>query len=174
MANNKKEAYYFSHDSNARNDDKILAVRMKLGMEGYGIYWSIIEKMRENADYMCIKDYNVIAFDLRVSSEKIKSLVEDFNLFIFTENSKKFYSESFLERMATKDYKSKKAKKAAEIRWNKPSEEKENEPDKYQLLKFPESQHQKAILILREHGTDFEETTEHFELLESYESSINN
>jgi len=48
------------------------------------------------------------------------------------------------------------------------------EPDKYQLLKFPESQHQKAILILREHGIDFEETTEHFELLESYESSINN
>jgi len=47
------------------------------------------------------------------------------------------------------------------------------EPEKYQLLKFPESQHQKAILILREHGIDFEETTEHFELLESYESSIN-
>ena len=46
-------------------------------------------------------------------------------------------------------------------------------PEKYQLLKFPKDQHRKAILILREHGIDFEETTEHFELLESYESSIN-
>ena len=45
-------------------------------------------------------------------------------------------------------------------------------PEKYQLLKFPEDQHRKAILILREHGIDYEETTEKFELLEYYESSI--
>lgn len=28
---------YFSHDSNARNSDKLLAVRIKHGAEGYGI-----------------------------------------------------------------------------------------------------------------------------------------
>lgn len=122
MADNKKEAYYFSHDSNARNDEKILAVRMKLGMEGYGIYWSILERMRENSDYMCTKDYNIIAFDLRVSADKIKSLVEDFDLFKVTEDGKKFYSESFLNRMTKKDEKSEKAKKAAEKRWSKPTE----------------------------------------------------
>jgi len=46
-------------------------------------------------------------------------------------------------------------------------------PQKYQLLKFPEDQHLKAMDVLQEYGIDFEETTEHFELLESYESSIN-
>jgi len=35
----KKEAYYFSHDSNARQDEKIIKLRMKLGWEGYGLYW---------------------------------------------------------------------------------------------------------------------------------------
>lgn len=117
-----KEAYYFSHDSNARNDEKILAVRMKLGMEGYGIYWSILERMRENADYMCVKDYNIIAFDLRVAADKIKSLVEDFDLFQFTDDGKKFFSESFINRMSRKDEKSEKAKKAAAKRWNKTNE----------------------------------------------------
>lgn len=30
---------YFPHDSNARNDAKILKVRMKYGAEGYGVYF---------------------------------------------------------------------------------------------------------------------------------------
>ncbi len=114
-----KEAYYFSHDSNARNDEKILAVRMRLGMEGYGIYWAILEKMRENADYMCAKDYNTIAFDLRVGADKVKSLVEDFELFQFTEDGKKFYSDSFLDRMKHKDSVSSKARESANARWEK-------------------------------------------------------
>ena len=57
-----KDAFYFSHDGNARNDDKMIAVRMKYGMEGYGIYFAIIERLRESCNYMCIKDYNIVAF----------------------------------------------------------------------------------------------------------------
>ena len=30
---------YFSHDSNARNSDKMMQVRMDLGAEGYGIFF---------------------------------------------------------------------------------------------------------------------------------------
>ena len=127
-----KEAYYFSHDSNARNDEKILALRMKHGMEGYGIFWAILERMRENSDYTCIKDYNVIAFDLRVSAEKIKSVVEDFGLFTFSKNDKKFFSESFLSRMKNKDEKSEKARKAAEARWGKGSNKSESNTDAMQ------------------------------------------
>jgi len=39
----KKEAYYFSLDSNARDDPKILQLRMEMGWEGYGLFWAIIE-----------------------------------------------------------------------------------------------------------------------------------
>lgn len=94
-----KEAYFFSHDSNARNDDKIIALRMKLKAEGYGIYFMILERLRDSADYMSIKDYNMLAFDFRVSSDTVKSVVEDFGLFQFTDDGKRFYSESFKRRM---------------------------------------------------------------------------
>lgn len=114
-----KKTNYFSHDSNSRNDSKILAVRIKYGVEGYGIYFMILERLREESDYMCIKDYNSIAFDLRVESSKVKSVVEDFGLFIFTDDGKYFYSESFMKRMEFKDEKSKKASESANKRWEK-------------------------------------------------------
>jgi hypothetical protein len=95
----KKNTSYFSHDSNARNDEKILALRMRLGVEGYGIYFMILERLRDESDYISIKDYNVLAFDFRVSADKVKSVVEDFNLFEFTDDGKNFYSLSFHERM---------------------------------------------------------------------------
>lgn len=114
---------YFSHDSNARNDDKILALRMKHGWEGYGLYWAIVEKLRDSSDYTCVKDYNLIAFDLRSDAAKIKSIVEDFGLFAFTDDGKCLYSESLMRRMELKDDQSKKlsaaGKKGNEIRWNK-------------------------------------------------------
>lgn len=113
-----KEAYFFSHDSNARNDDKIIALRMKLKAEGYGIYFMILERLRDSADYMSIKDYNMLAFDFRVSSDTVKSVVEDFGLFQFTDDGKRFYSESFLKRMKQKDEKSEKARESAKKRWN--------------------------------------------------------
>ena len=103
-----KKTNYFSHDSNARNDDKILAVRMKFGAEGYGIYFMMLERLREDSKYMSIRDYNMIAFDFRTSVDKIKSIVEDFGLFIFTEDGNYFYSENFNERMSIKDEKTEK------------------------------------------------------------------
>jgi hypothetical protein len=110
-----KEAYYFSHDSNARNDEKIIALRMKHGMEGYGIYFSILERMRDLNDYIHVKDYNIIAFDLRVSNTLIKSVVEDFGLFEFTDDGKHFYSVSFLSRMKRKDVVSEKRREAGKL-----------------------------------------------------------
>lgn len=96
MAKNK---FYFSHDGGARNDDKMIAVRMKHKAEGYAVYFMILEKMLESSDYILFKDYNVLAFDFRVSSDLVKSIVEDFGLFEFTEDNKSFYSKSFKARM---------------------------------------------------------------------------
>lgn len=110
---------YFSHDSNARNDDKILALRMKHGWEGYGLYWAIVEKLRDSSDYTCVKDYNLIAFDLRSDAAKIKSIVEDFGLFAFTDDGKCLYSESLMRRMDEKDRVSELRRMAASKRYKK-------------------------------------------------------
>ena len=73
---------YFSHDSNARNSNKLINVRMRHGAAGYGVYFMILERLREEKEYMSIKDYNMIAFDLRVDASLIKSIVEEFGLFV--------------------------------------------------------------------------------------------
>jgi uncharacterized protein YdaU (DUF1376 family) len=112
---------YFSHDSNARNSDKLIPLRMKLGAEGYGIYFMLLERLRDEKDYMSIKDYNMLAFDLRVDASKVKSVIEDFRLFVFTEDGKYFYSEGFKKRMDIKDIgsikRSEAGKKGAAKRW---------------------------------------------------------
>lgn len=62
----------------------------------------ILERMRDEKNFMCVKDYNLIAFDLREDAALVKSVVEDFGLFVFTEDGKYFYSKSFLDRMQKK------------------------------------------------------------------------
>ena len=113
---------YFSHDSNARNDAKLIRVRSKYGAAGYGVYFMLLERLRDENDYMSIKDYNMLAFDLRVDTSLIKAIVENFGLFVFTDDGKYFYSEGFKKRMVLKDAKSKKlsqaGKKGAKSRWN--------------------------------------------------------
>lgn len=112
---------YFSHDSNARNDEKIIRLRMRHKSAGYGVYFMILERMRDENNYMCAKDYNLIAFDLREDAALVKSVVEDFGLFVFTEDGKYFYSESFLNRMKKKEdvneRRSMSGKRGANSRW---------------------------------------------------------
>ncbi len=121
---------YFSHDANARNSDKLLAVRIKHGAEGYGIYFMILERLREESDYTSSTNYDVMAYDFRVDSEKIRSIVEDFGLFEFNEDGSRFYSPEFNERMEMKDKKvkdlSEKRRNAANKRWNKAPNENED------------------------------------------------
>lgn len=46
----KKDTFYFQHDFNARNDEKILELRSIFGAEGYGIFWMMVETMAESPD----------------------------------------------------------------------------------------------------------------------------
>lgn len=79
----------------------------------------ILERLREEPDYTSIKDYNMLAFDLRVDTAKVKAVVESFGLFSFTDDGKRFYSEGFLKRMQIKDEKSEKARQSAIKRWER-------------------------------------------------------
>lgn len=105
MARKKELSSYFPHDSNARNSEKMVELRMQHGAAGYGVYFMLIERLREAADYSCVVNYNSIAFDLRVSAELIKSVLRDFRLFVFfqTDEGERFYSESLRQRMKPMD-----------------------------------------------------------------------
>lgn len=95
----RQKTNYFSHDANARNSAKLLRVRLKYGMEGYGTYFALIERLREENGFQAERDYDTIAFDLHVDTQIIQSIIEDFELFTFTRDGKHFYSKSLCERM---------------------------------------------------------------------------
>ncbi len=92
-------------------------MRMKLGWEGYGLYWGIIEILRDRTDHTGSKDYNEIAFELRVSAGLIKQVVEGFGLFTFTEDGKRFYSKRLSQDMDKHARISEKRRQAAQERW---------------------------------------------------------
>jgi len=112
-----KETFYFSHDYNARSDPKIIKLIMKYGMEGYGIYWSIIETLYEQDGFALRSDYECIAFALRMDCDRIKEIIEKSGL--FKVENEKFFSESVLRRLKTRDLKSSKTRASALKRWSK-------------------------------------------------------
>jgi len=109
-----KDTFYFSHDYNARNDEKIKRLIRKHGMIGYGIFWSIVEDLYNNANALRT-DYEGIAYDLRSDCDIVASVVNDFDLFIF--NGDFFGSNSVQERLDQRNNKSESARKSASYRW---------------------------------------------------------
>ena len=94
----KKDAYYFPHFANARNDNKILKLRRVLGMEGYGIYFSLLEVLREQTDFKIpLSSVEDLAYEWHVSKEKVESVVANFELFQIDESD--FFSVKFNEYM---------------------------------------------------------------------------
>lgn len=120
---------YFSHDSKARLDAKIINLRSRYGAEGYGVFFMILERLREEDNFMSVKDYNALAFDFRVDSALVKSVIEDFGLFAFTEDGKCFYSVSFMKRMKIKEQVSESRKTAAIARWKETHLVQPNKPE---------------------------------------------
>jgi len=114
-----KDTFYFSHDYNARNDEKIKMLIRKHGMIGYGVFWAIVEDLYNNANALRT-DYDGIAYDLRLHSDIIKSVVNDFDLFEI--NGDYFGSSSVQERLDQRNEKSLSARKSASYRWNKKEE----------------------------------------------------
>lgn len=92
----QKEAYYFPHFSNARHDRKIRRLRKELGIEGYGIYFMLLETLRDQHDLMYpIEDCDLLVEEFGTSDAKIKTVISNYQLFDFDEEGK-FFSPKML------------------------------------------------------------------------------
>ena len=117
---------YFPHDSNAKDDPKCVLLIDDMGMEGYGIYWMLIEVLREQPDYSYpIANAMALARRYNTSTESVKQVIYEYELFV-VEEDRIFFSESLNRRMAEAEMRSKifaeAGKRGAEIRWGKPSD----------------------------------------------------
>ena len=75
-----KDVYYFSHDVNASNDPKIVAMESEFGVISYAWWWKLIEKLASSEDYrLPFKKYTFIALDkeLGILNENERPLNEN-------------------------------------------------------------------------------------------------
>jgi uncharacterized protein YdaU (DUF1376 family) len=107
---------YLQHQSNSFTDIKIIKMRSKLGIESYGIFWALLELLFNEENKLCIDDYSVLAFSLQCDADKLKSVIEDFDLFIIEDGC--FYSRRLNNHIEEINNKSNKAKENASKRWN--------------------------------------------------------
>jgi len=94
-----KETCYFSHDANAKDDFKIMLLIEELGLEGYGIFWVLIETLREQQNYKYpLKLLSVLARKYNTTLAKLEVVVRNYHLFEI-EDECFFFSRSLNRRM---------------------------------------------------------------------------
>jgi hypothetical protein len=106
---------YFSHDVTARQDEKVKDLIFKHGLLGYGIFWAIVEDLYQNENVLQT-NFERISFELRCDIGVLKSVINDFNLFVFNEDQ--FGSMSVQKRLDKQQEKSAKAKESINYRWS--------------------------------------------------------
>lgn len=154
-----KDAYYFSHDSNAKDDPKCVMLIEELGLEGYGIYWVLIETLRDQPEYKYpLSLIPAIARRYNTTVEKMKAVVGNYGLFVTDEHD--FFSLSLMERMKHLDHKREMAriagKKSAEKRLlNSGSTDVQQTFNDGSTSKVKESKVNKNIIVLSADESDF-------------------
>jgi len=114
----KKDAYYFPHFSNARNDSKLIKIRRVMGIEGYGLYFMLLEVLRDQTDFkMHINTIEDLAFEWHISKGKIFAVINNFDLFTISDDN--FFSPKLIFYLQPYLEKSERARVAALVRWKK-------------------------------------------------------
>jgi hypothetical protein len=112
----KKDAYYFSHFANARHDRKIKRLRKDLGIEGYGVYFMLLEVLREQVDFKYpLADLDLLAEEFGISEAKLRAVLTHYDLFQVTADE--FFSMKFIYYLTPYIEKTNRARLAANIRW---------------------------------------------------------
>lgn len=111
----KKDTYYFSHDYNAHNDTKILYMRQDLGMEGYGIYWFLVESLADSGGILPLKIVPVLAKQMDVSEAKVNTIINSYELFQIVDSQ--FFSERLIKHLELREGLSEAGRIGAQKRW---------------------------------------------------------
>ncbi len=108
---------YFSHDYTPLEDKNLLKLFITMGVEGYGLYWLIVEYMHQNT--FCVGEEELISFKYRIDKEKIVKVMNDFNLFRIeeTETEKVYISDRILRNLNYVEQKNGARAEAANVRW---------------------------------------------------------
>ncbi len=85
-----KDAYYFSHDAGARNDERLLLIRSLFGWEGYGWFFAVCELFRESSDFTLSNNIALLKISLSIATDKFDEFIKkcfDLGLFVPCRNN---------------------------------------------------------------------------------------
>lgn len=114
---------YFSHDQNAMSDPKILDLRGDYGMEGYGVYWGVIEALSREPDLtmpLSERRANALNVSMAPSFDMTKFIQDCIDYGLFNTDGERFWSDSLIRRFGAIANTSKRNSEAAKARWSKP------------------------------------------------------
>jgi len=115
-----KNSYYFDHDYNARNDQKILSLRAEMGWEGYGLFFATCEVLCEAGGYISKDGLDGIAFGLFVPLQKYTEFMDVcIKSGLFTEDGGKISNNRILEHVENRNRMKQKGKYMFEKRKEK-------------------------------------------------------
>lgn len=125
-----KDSFYFSHDYNARNDPKILELRSEYGMEGYGIYWCLIETMAEDDEGVVIATLiGGLSVGYGVPKNRLLEIIQFMiKIGLLHQDNDEIYSLRLREHKNMRKALSDKGKEGAEKRWENERKRKKNGP----------------------------------------------
>lgn len=113
----KKDAFYFPHFCNARHDRKLKRVQKELGIEGYGIYFMLLEVLREQTDLRYpLNEIDLLADEFGSSEQKVRVVICNYDLFQVDENQN-FFSFKMIIYLQPYFEKSERGRNAAKKRW---------------------------------------------------------
>ena len=114
-----KETFYFSHDYNARNDDKILEIRAKYKSTGYAIYFYCLEVMAERGDgYIIPSLLGGLSLGFGVDKDWLLEFLEFcVQIKIFEKNDTGFFSSRIIEHLKFRANLSQAGSRGAEKKW---------------------------------------------------------
>lgn len=116
---------YFSHDQNALSDNKIADLRGTYRMEGYGVYWAIVEALsREPELSLPLTERKAAAFQVSLSPsfDMMQFFRDCIEIGLFETDGEKFWSNSLRRRMEEATEVSRRNRAAALKRWGKREE----------------------------------------------------
>ena len=106
---------YFSHDIYTRENLKIKKLISTHGMQGYGVFWAVVEFLHNNNNRLSMDELGIVAHDLGVDIKIVESVVKDFKFFVIRKSV--ISSNRVAQNIKLRLEKSEIARKKANKRW---------------------------------------------------------
>jgi len=119
--NKMKETYYFQHDYNAANDEKLLMLRAEYGAEAYGVWWMLLESMAMASDSSIHRvAIGGLSLGYGVAKGRLTEIVDYcIGVGLLKESQGgAIFSPRMMQHKAVREELSKAGKRGAEKRWN--------------------------------------------------------